>query len=291
MEKHILLIVNPVAGSGVAMKNLPMVKAALDELRINYRVIVTKKEYDAQENIKEWINNKTDEIILMGGDGSLNEIINGLYPKKIPIKLIGCGTGNDLVKSIGVIPFESFFKENVFKEVNIFRMNDKIGINSLGIGFDGEVVRSMNEDKLPLHGILAYMIYVAKYLLRFYPPKYSLESDGTKYNGKYYIVLVANGQSIGGGFYLTPNADIGDDFLDLCIIKDIPMIMRPLLLIKVLLKRHIFDRNVTMKKIKHILIKSNRKVYAQLDGQLIYNNEFRVDILHDKYKIIATIVN
>ncbi len=291
MEKQILLIVNPVAGSGVAMKNLPKVKAALDGLRINYRIIITKREYDAQENIKEWINDKTDEIILMGGDGSLNEIINSLYPKKIPVKLIGCGTGNDLVKSIGVVPFESFFTENVFKEVNIFRMNDKIGINSLGIGFDGEVVRSMNEDKLPLHGILAYMVYVAKHILGFCPPIYCLKSDGKEYNGKYYTVLVANGQSIGGGFYLTPNADTGDDFLDLCLIKDMPMIMRPLLLIKVLLKRHMFDRNVIIKKIKHIFIKSNRKVYAQLDGQLIYNDEFRVDILPNKYKIIATIIN
>ena len=286
-----MLIVNPIAGSGVAMKNLPKVKAALDGLRINYRVIITEREYDAQENIKEWINDKTDEIILMGGDGSLNEIINGLYPKKTPIKLIGCGTGNDLVKSIGVVPFESFFTENVFKEVNVFRMNDKIGINSLGIGFDGEVVRSMNEDKLPLHGIVAYMVYVVKHIFGFCPPIYCLKSDGKEYNGKYYTVLVANGQSIGGGFYLTPNADTGDDFLDLCLIKDMPMIMRPLLLIKVLLKRHMFDRNVIIKKIKHILIKSKRKVYAQLDGQLIYNDEFRVDILPDKYKIIATIIN
>ncbi len=291
MERQRLIIVNPIAGSGTAMKNLPKVKVVLDRLKINYRVIITKREYDAQENIKEWVNDKTDEIILMGGDGSLNEIINGLYPKKIAIKLIGSGTGNDLVKSIGVIPFESFFTDNGYKEVNIFRMNNRIGINSLGIGFDGEVVRSMNEDKLPLHGILAYMVYVAKHLLGFCPPIYCLESDGERYKGKYYTVLVANGQSIGGGFYLTPNADVSDDFLDLCFIKDMPMIMRPLLLIKILLKRHMFDRNVTMKKIKHIFIKSNRKVYAQLDGQLIYNDEFRIDILPDKYKISATIID
>lgn len=290
MKKNILLIVNPVAGKGASLLNLDCVRKKLNQLNVNIIEKITKKQFDAQNNLKHWIRDDVDEIICMGGDGTLNEIVNGMYPHNLPVRLVSSGTGNDLVKAIGLTPMNHFFTTEAFKSINMFNANGKIGLNALGIGFDGEVVRSMNENKLPIRGIMAYMIFVVKHLLGFVPPMYDIMLNGKNIREKFYIALVANGKAIGGGFFLTPDADTGDDLLDLCLIKDMSMIMRPLFVAKVLMKKHIYDRRVTMKRIKHIEIKSNRPVFAQLDGQLVQSRTFNIHLLKEKLRIVAGLI-
>lgn len=290
MKKNILLIINPAAGKGASLMQLDRVREILAQMGISVTERITRHQFDAQENMKHWINRDTDEIICMGGDGTLNEIINGMYPYNLPVRVISSGTGNDLIKAIGIVPLNDFFTTERFSSVNMFRANDSIGINALGIGFDGEVVRSMNENNLPIRGLMAYMIFVIKHLLGFVPPVYDIIINGKRIRDKFYIALVANGKAIGGGFFLTPDADPGDDYLDLCLIRDLPMIMRPLFVIKVLLKKHIKDRNVVMKRIKHIVIKSNRTVYAQLDGQLVKNDVFNIELMKEKLRIVAGLI-
>lgn len=290
MKKNILLIVNPTAGKGASLMQLDRVREILARMGVAVTEKITKRQFDAQENLKHWITSDTHEIICMGGDGTLNEIINGMYPHNLPVRIISSGTGNDLIKAIGIVPLDDFFTTENFSNVNMFRANDAIGINALGIGFDGEVVRSMDENNLPIRGLMAYMIFVIKHLLGFVPPRYDIIVDGQRLNDKFYIALVANGKAIGGGFFLTPDADPGDDYLDLCLIRDLPMIMRPLFVIKVLLKKHINDRNVVMRRIKHILIKSNRIVYAQLDGQLVKNDVFNIELIKEKLRIVAGLI-
>ena len=287
MSRKILLIVNPAAGKGASVRHMHNVEEFLQAKKIAYELKITKEQYDAQNNIAAWIKNGITEIMCLGGDGTLNEIINGLYPAVLPIRIIGSGTGNDLVKAIGVTSMDIFFDTDDFKNVNVFSVNGLLGLNAIGIGFDGEVVRSMNHNNLPIRGILAYMIFVIKHLLGFVPPMYNIIGDKVESEGRYYIALVANGKAIGGGFHLTPNADPCDDYLDLCLIKDLPMIMRPLFVLKVLMKKHIYDRNVIIKRIKRIKIKSSRLVYAQLDGQLIRDRIFDVEIKSYKCRIIA----
>jgi YegS/Rv2252/BmrU family lipid kinase len=287
MEKHVLVVLNPVAGNCKTVNAIPRIESKLVEAGIDFDIYITRFQYDAQNNIRERIKPSTEEIIVVGGDGTVNEVINGIYPDMLPIRHISAGTGNDLLKMLDSVSFNDNFLDSEFEEIDMFIVNGQLGINALGIGFDGEVVNAMNKNNTPFQGIIAYMIFVIQKLLFFKPPAYTIEYKNRVKRGNYYILLVSNGEAIGGGFYLNPFAKLRDGELDLCLIRDIPMYLRPLMMVKVLLLKHVNDSHVYFDRLTRIRIKSDRPVLAQLDGQLIENDEFTVEIAERKLRILG----
>ncbi|MFO8061507.1 MAG: YegS/Rv2252/BmrU family lipid kinase [bacterium] len=287
MEKHVLVVLNPVAGNCKAVNAIPRIERKLLDAGIDFDIYTTRFQYDAQRNIRKHIKSSTEEIIVVGGDGTVNEVINGIYPDMLPVRLISAGTGNDLLKMLDSVSFKDDFLKCEFEEIDMFSVNGQLGINALGIGFDGEVVNAMNKNNTPFQGIIAYMIFVIQKLLFFKPPAYTIEYNNRIKSGNYYILLVSNGEAIGGGFYLNPFAKLSDSELDLCLISDMPMYLRPLMMVKVLMLKHMSDSHVFFDRLKKIRIRSDRPVLAQLDGQLIEEDEFTVEIAERKLSILG----
>ncbi|GEM_PF-189587 len=287
MKKYIIIL-NPVAGKGVGIKILNSLEKILNDLQIDFNIKKTINKYDAERNLKDWITKDTTDIVVIGGDGTLNEVVNGLYPIDIPIRFISTGTGNDFVKSIKTYSLKEILTTEKFSKINIFSINDKIGINALGIGFDGEVIEEMDKKKLKFKGLFAYLIFVLLKLFTYKPPTVKILIDNEKkIKKKFYITCVSNGKAIGGGFFLTPFASLKDDFLNICLIEEVPTILKPYYLLKVLLKKHHKDKKVILKKIKEILIETTTELKAQVDGQFIKGKKFYVKILKEKLKIVA----
>ena len=282
-----LIIQNPAAGNGSAENYLPEVISAIERLQIPYVLKKTAKKFDAQDNVKEWVTPDITDIVVVGGDGTLNEVVNGLYPHLKPIRLISTGTGNDLVKNLKNHTMDNLFLTNEFNQIDLFTVNDRIGINALGLGFDGEVVSEMDEKDLKINGMFAYMIFVLSKLFKFRAPRYHITADGVDYRGKYYITCVGNGMAVGGGFFLTPKAHIEDGNLDICLIRDIPMILRPYYLIKVILKIHPSDKKVIYRQFKEMIIRSSRQIMGQLDGQLVTGKDFVIKLIGEKLHIVS----
>ncbi|MDD3803717.1 MAG: YegS/Rv2252/BmrU family lipid kinase [bacterium] len=282
-----LIIQNPAAGNGSAENYLPEVISAIERLQIPYVLKKTAKKFDAQDNVKEWVTPDITDIVVVGGDGTLNEVVNGLYPHLKPIRLISTGTGNDLVKNLKNHTMDNLFLTNEFNQIDLFTVNDRIGINALGLGFDGEVVSEMDEKDLKINGMFAYMIFVLSKLFKFRAPRYHITADGVDYRGKYYITCVGNGMAVGGGFFLTPKAHIADGNLDICLIRDIPMILRPYYLIKVILKIHPSDKKVIYRQFKEMIIRSSRQIMGQLDGQLVTGKDFVIKLIGEKLHIVS----
>ncbi|HAV93194.1 TPA: hypothetical protein DCW38_08475 [candidate division WOR-3 bacterium] len=282
-----LIIQNPVAGNGSAEEYLPEIITAVERLKIPYVLKKTVEKFDAQKNVKEWMTPDITDIVVVGGDGTLNEVVNGLYPHLKPIRLISTGTGNDLVKNLRDHTMDNLLLTNNFHEIDLFTVNGTVGINALGLGFDGEVVNEMDEKDLKINGMFAYMIFVLSKLFKFRAPRYHITADGIDYRGKYYITCVGNGMAVGGGFFLTPKAHIEDGNLDICLIRDMPMILRPYYLIKVMMKKHPGDKKVIYKQFKEMIIRSSRVIMGQLDGQLVSGREFVVKVVKEKLHIVS----
>jgi len=282
-----LIIQNPAAGNGSSIEYLPEIISTVERLKIPYLIKQTNAKFDAQEHVKEWVTPDITDIVVVGGDGTLNEVVNGLYPHLKPIRLISTGTGNDLVKNLKNHTMDNLFLTNDFHTIDLFTVNDTVGINALGLGFDGEVVKEMDDKNLKINGMFAYMIFVLSKLFKFRAPRYHITADGIDYRGKYYITCVGNGKAVGGGFFLTPKAHIEDGNLDICLIRDIPMILRPYYLIKVILKIHPEDKKVIYKHFKEMVIRSSRVIMGQVDGQLVTGKEFIVKIVKEKLHIVS----
>lgn len=286
MKKY-LVVYNPAAGNGESRKEINEVIETIEKYDIPYVIKETAFKFDAQQNIKSWITDEITDVVVVGGDGTLNEVVNGMHPGFMPVRLVSFGTGNDLAKCLENVSIDDVITKDDFTDIDVFRVDNLLGINALGLGFDGEVVEEMDRRDLPINGIMGYMIFVIYKLMVFNAPRYKVEIDGEVLEGRFYINCISSGKAVGGGFYLNPQAEVHDGLIDICLIKDLPMIMRPYYLLKVLKKKHPGDKNVTIRQAKKIIVSSDKEVLGQLDGQLVRGNRYHIEVIEERLKIIC----
>lgn len=288
MKKY-LVIINPQAGKGRGLKILKQVEKVLKELEIEFIIKYTKEKFDAEKNLKQWLSEDITDLVVIGGDGTLNEIVNGMFPLNYPVRFISTGTGNDFIKSINLVSLKKLFTTENFSHLNLFSINNKIGVNAIGIGFDGEVIENMDKKNLKLKGLFAYMVFVLLKLFTYKPPKVKISIDKGKevLKDKFYITCISNGKAVGGGFFLTPDAKPDDNKLDICLIKHVPFYLKPYYLIKVLLKKHKDDKRVIIKRIEEIIIETKNELKGQIDGQFVKGKKFYIKILKEKLRLVA----
>ena len=234
-ESNYLFIVNPKAGKGKSSHALSEIKAYLNKIEKNTKIILTEYKKHATHIVHE-LSSQFDHIIAVGGDGTLNEVINGLdITSHVNLGLLPVGSGNDfslslkqpkkLSDNLDVIFNNNFSLNNnklrlgvvKFREKDTDEYKEHKFANAMGLGFDA-LVAHYNEGNKTLSGILSYITAIFKAIRYYYP----LESEaiiGEKViSGKKLLFSVAKGKTSGGGFYLTPTAELFDDEFGICII-------------------------------------------------------------------------
>ncbi|MDR1099060.1 MAG: diacylglycerol kinase family lipid kinase [Treponema sp.] len=227
------IILNPVAGKGKAISHYPVIKDYLEQHKQNFEIILTTGPGDALEIARNCPPG--DAVIAAGGDGTCNEVVNGLLTRQKPppeppfFGLLPIGRGNDFsctaqippepVKALDILlqkksrPLDAgFVKGGFFPEGRYF-------VNGLGIGFDAKVGFEAAKMK-KIHSSLSYalgaIITVARYET---PPVIQIKYDGKETTNPSAIVSIMNGRRMGGTFFMGPNALLDDGLLDICIIR------------------------------------------------------------------------
>ncbi len=213
-----LNIINPAAGKGASIK-----AAEASECQNNY---ITKSIGDARVHVRELLTD-CDEAILhvYGGDGTLNEVINGIMDAKAAdrtkVSIHPVGTGNDFHRNLTNI------REPI--KVDLIKCNDRYAINMLNIGFDCRVVTKMSDyKKLPfVKGTGAYILGVVHVLTAYRMEALQIDIVDEKggelhYDGEFLLTAIGNGAYCGGGFKAATVADIADGILDMVIVHPIP---------------------------------------------------------------------
>lgn len=228
--KSYLIIVNPFAGNGKCGKYLDDIKSDLNSLENRFLLKTTRYSGHATK-IAEIYADSYDVIISVGGDGTLNEIINGLAPEKEKeIGVLPLGSGNDFfinlsnVKSSKVSLNDLIYSESLISDADIGIVQYKEPgseeiitrkfINALGVGFDALVAHYNQQGKF-FQGIGSYFTAIFKSIVSYKALKIYGDLDNIDFSGDNLMLTVGNGKSSGGGFKLNPNAVINDGFLDL----------------------------------------------------------------------------
>lgn len=237
MKKH-YVIINPHAGHGKAQKAIPVIKDFYAGRKIPAEFLISEYPGNTIELVRQ-ITEENPIVISVGGDGTLNECINGLNLALNPVLgLISIGTGNDFVKNIAhttditenlINIAEHAESDLILSDISkaIFRTakgeKERLFINTIGVGFDAQVAHLMEKSRI-LNGIPAYLINVLKALLSYKYIDAKISSSGKVLSdySKRFLICIGNGISSGGGFYLTPRAEINDGFLDLTDIENVP---------------------------------------------------------------------
>ena len=233
MRKY-CLIVNPVAGRGAARKAIPVIESLLETLQVNYDLVQTEYPGHAIALAEEACANGYRAVVAVGGDGTVNEVINGLMRAAqagrltSELAVLPVGRGNDF--SFGMnIPQEmeeacGLLAKGQSRKIDIgfVRGGDypegRFFGNGVGIGFD--TIVGFEAAKLPpfIHGIPAYLIAAVKTIfLYFQAPLLQLDIDGDVIEQPCLLVSLMNGQRMGGSFMFAPDSMPDDGKLNLCI--------------------------------------------------------------------------
>jgi diacylglycerol kinase (ATP) len=239
---------------------------------------VTRKAGDAQRFAHEAVRKNCQFIITAGGDGTLNEVVNGVSVSARPvyIGMVPLGTGNDFARSLKL---PAAIEDNVdvllsrkTRPIDIVRVRSsrrtRYFVNVSAGGFSEIVDENLTPEIKRDWGPLAYLRGAAAALPKLHAYHAHIELDGKQVvRLDVYNVIVANGQFVAGGLPIAPRADPGDGLLDVVLIPTHPLAKVAVLAAEILLGKHLTSNAVAFRRAKRIAVRSRPVMWFNVDGE------------------------
>ncbi len=289
--KSVLLIANPTAGGGKVKRMLPALNDHLKKKNISYNLVETREPDHATQLAGEAKTKGFDAVIAVGGDGTVNEVINGLGTEGPAFGIIPLGTGNDLARTMG-IPLSSLASVDLLtsgkiRKIDLGKETDRIFSIIAGIGFPAEVMKNTNNYKGMLRGSMAIAYNVVKTISFLQPIPLELELDGEKFYRKASGVFILNTRFTGGGLMVAPDADPEDGFLDIVIMNNLSRGGLLGILPRVYSGGHRNHPQIEFHRAKQITLNTAIPYLKMFDGSIYGTSPLRVEVIPQKFKIIC----
>lgn len=271
--KRARVIYNPSSGRELFKRRLPEVLVKFEKAGYETSCHETTGEGDAEAEAKLASNRGYDIVIAAGGDGTINEVINGLAnaPVRPKFGVIPVGTSNDFARALR-IPRTVDRAVNIIVEgntipVDIGKMNDRYFINIAGGGHLTELSYEVPSKLKTGLGQLAYYLKGIEMLPSLKATEVSIEYDGEIFEGEIMLFLVANTNSVGGFEKLVPDSNVQDGKFSLLILKKTNL--ADLIRIATLAIRgeHLSDPNIIYEKASTIRVINKERMQINLDGE------------------------
>ena len=276
------IILNPTAGKGGALKSRAKIEELLRQYELNYDLVLTDYPEHATELARQAAVDGYDYVIAAGGDGTSNEVMNGLMQARetnnfVPVMgVIPVGRGNDFAYGAN-IPSNleeacAILASLPRKWIDIGKVTggiQKDGLyfgNGVGVGFDAVV--GFVAAKMKLTGMLAYLVAAIKTIFIYYKsPTLKITLDNDSFTIPAVMVSVMNGQRLGGGFMLAPGAKTDDGLFNLCIVREVPQLAMFGLMGKIMKGTQATDPAVTTAQSRTVLVSAEKgTIPAHADG-------------------------
>jgi len=289
--KH-LFIINPLAGKGTALKLIPKIEKILGTLKEEYKIEITRYPGHAIELVKAYVKESDYRVYAVGGDGTLNEVLNGIVDSNSSLGVIPTGSGNDYIKSITKDLSKDILYRTIVgteKPIDIGKINDRYFLNISSAGIDAQIaLNSIKFKKLPMiNGFTAYLFSIIYTILKYKNQYIVAEIDDSIIKEITVLVAFGKGRSYGGGMKVLPYSVIDDGYLDICHVKAMSK-FKILTLFPVLIKaKHASVKDyVSFFKCKSAKITFDTETPINLDGEIITAKKLSVSILTKKIKFI-----
>ncbi len=283
------IILNPWAGRGNGRQQRPALEAALRKFEVDYTIVETHARGGGIELTYQALEQGFDQIVAAGGDGTINEVVNGLMGSRAqggPVGRLGIipvGTGSDFIKVLDgvqandVVGAARRLAEGRTRWIDVGLANGRYFINGVGMGLDARV--AYETTKLPnIKGVAVYLVGIIRALGNYTSYLMTIRYDDHELKRRMLFTSVANGRCQGGAFWLTPQAEIDDGLLDLCMVEKmrLPSIIRH---IPTLMEgKHTTLKWVTMGQARRITIDSSGPMPFATDGEVIATDVTHVEI-------------
>lgn len=266
-----LIVFNPTAGQAESLKS--ELSACSDILRGGgWQVDMqpTSGPGDGSRIAREAAAAGYDVVIAAGGDGTINEVINGLAGSTTVLGALPIGTMNVWVRELGWplqprAAAEALLTARV-RAIDLGRAGERYFLLMAGVGFDAAVVGGVGSKEKRKFGALAYAMRAFEIATRFRGTRVRLTIDGRVMRRRTILIVVGNSQLYGGIMKITARASIDDGLLDVCLINGNSLIEAPLRLVSILLQRYSLDPKIEYYRAHSIQIESRQRLPIQVDG-------------------------
>ena len=276
------IICNPVAGKKKAFVNLRTIERVLTERGVPYKVHKSGGVHDAEYIARKLTEQGETEFIVIGGDGTLNEVLNGLKdPSVCKVGLIPSGTGNDFAARMGIsLDAEKAILrilDGEAKPVDYIDVSGTRSMNVAGLGMDVDVLERCQRGRM--RGKLKYLMSLIKSLFAFKGYRVKIVGEGVEQTRDVLICAVCNGAVFGGGIKICPEADPTDGLMNVVIVDCIGGKWKIIKAFIELMKGKVLEYPLTTYfKAESVEFIPENACPIQLDGEVYQNHEFKATI-------------
>lgn len=263
------IIANPVAGGGKGRRIAETLRDALDAKGAEVTLILTKK---AGDNEIEAAVPGADIVVAVGGDGSINEVANGLKGTNTILAMLPAGTANVVSRELGISKDPQALAEMIIKgHTRVMDAGLRDGRRFLlgaGAGLDAAIAEAVSQQRGKRSSLMKWVGPSIRICLTYTFPKFRVIADGEVLSDTAQYAIIGNCRNSAGVFPATPNAKIDDGLLDVCILQRLSISRLVSLLPFVIFGRHIHRKHVLYKQFTTLTIETldNVRIAFQVDG-------------------------
>ena len=289
----IFVILNPAAGSA---ENTETLRGKLEQLG-SCKIEATAQAHDARKFAHRAVADGYDLIVSAGGDGTLNEIVNGIAEQnsQCRVGIVPLGTGNDFARSIG-LPAKvdeclEIIARGKTRAIDLVRVkSDEVRyfVNVSAGGFSGVVDEKLTTEIKKNWGPLAYLRGAAAALpeLRAYKTTIVFD-DAETIATNLYNVIIANGRYVAGGIPVAPEAILNDGAMDVFLIPEKPAAELTVLIAQILLGKHMGNDAIIYRRAAKVAVNSKPGMWFNVDGELVGNEPALFEVMPGAMQFIV----
>jgi diacylglycerol kinase (ATP) len=298
-----IVILNPTAGRGAGARLIPQIGEWLRDCGLEFDLITTTGPGHAVMLAQEAVAQGWERVVAVGGDGTSNEVLNGLMqgnvsPDGTALGVIPIGTGNDFAFGAG-IPLDVYEACRVVArgqtrllDVGCMQADNeepRFFGNGVGVGFDAMVNIESRKIKR-LRGYLVYLVAIFRTLAYYYhAPQTEILIDDEELVQPSLMMSVMNGRRMGGAFYMTPGSRMDDGLFDFCLAAKVSRGKMVAFVPRFMRGTHTTDRDVTMGQVRKVTIVSESPWAAHMDGEIygVGARRYEIELLPQRLRLIC----
>lgn len=267
-----VFIINPASGKTDYNKIKENIIKALENE--DYEIYETKAPKEATQIANRFKNEENTVVYSVGGDGTLNEVVNGIAEGKCKLGIIPTGSGNDFYRTL-----KETKNENI--RLDLGKVNGRYFINIASVGMDAETCNNANKikSKIKLHS--SYYLALIHTFFTFKSKSLKLKIDKNVYAGDYIIAAICNGKYYGGGFKIAPVASFDDNQFDIYLVSKAGKLKLIKILLALLKSEHEKYNEVRKYTGKNIIIKSESNLIINIDGEITISKNIKIEMVED----------
>lgn len=291
--KKILFIINRKAGTDREKRLEGAIRQYLPESEFEVNISWLAYLGHGADLAREAVQNGVHTVVAVGGDGSINEIAQGLVGSNTAMAILPLGSGNGLARALK-IPLDinkalQLIVRNKQRPIDVGYANEHLFLSNAGVGFDALIAEQFRHNTK--RGLSGYAKLVLRSFSSYDPAEYDIDIDGKTIQTKAFLLTVANGNQFGYEFKLAPKASVFDGQLDLCVMPPVGVLSLVPVSVFSLLGNIDKTRYLQHFTGKDITIRSQQLEYLQVDGDAVPLSEKGTVRIRIQPKAINLIVN